>query len=61
MSNSDGILEVEMQEVIDGLNIPYGKSCVDKLRILKKEGYIGVEDNNNILKREYLDNFHSQV
>jgi len=49
-----------MQEVIDGLNIPYGKSCVDKLRILIKHGFIPPEDNI-ILRKDYLDNYHSQV
>lgn len=43
------------------MNIPYGKSCADKLYVLRQEGYVPDHDQNNVLLEEYLHNFHQEV
>ena len=38
-----------MREVINGMNIPYGKSCLDKLYLLEHEGVVPDLDYNRVL------------
>jgi hypothetical protein len=38
-----------MREVIEGMNMPYGKSCVDKLYMLRQEGFVLDFDHTNVL------------
>ena len=42
-------VEKFMKEIIDGMNQPYGKSCIDKLCHIRNEGYVLEYDNYNIL------------
>jgi hypothetical protein len=43
------MLEKYMREVIEGMNVPYGKSCADKLYMIRKEGFVPDYDHNNVL------------
>ncbi len=43
------------------MNIPYGKSCVDKLYMIRQEGYVPDHDHNNVLPQDYLDQFYLEV
>lgn len=43
------------------MNMPYGKSCVDKLYMLRQEGFVSDNDNNNVLTEDYLACFHQEV
>jgi hypothetical protein len=50
-----------MREVIEGMNLPYGKSCVDKLYMLRQEGFVPDHDFQNVLTEEMLNMFHKNV
>ena len=50
-----------MRDVIDGLNLAFGKSAVDKLFQIRTEGNVSDFDNNSILPEEILTSFHREV
>jgi len=50
-----------MREVIEWMNIPYGKSCPDKLFSIRKEGYVPNNDFGNALHQDFLDMYHAEV
>ena len=50
-----------MREVIEGMNLPYGKSCIDKLYMLRQEGFVPDHDFQNVLTEEILNQFHKNV
>lgn len=43
-----------MNEVVEGLNLAFGKSALDKLYQIRNEGFVPDYDNNNILPEELL-------
>lgn len=43
------------------MNLPYGKSCVDKLYMLRQEGFVPDHDFQNVLTEEILTQFHKDV
>ena len=47
-----------MREVIEGLNLAYGKSALDKLFQIRSEGHVPDYDNHNILPEELLSQYH---
>jgi hypothetical protein len=44
--------------VVDNMNIPYGKSVVDKLYSLQSMGLVHSYDLNNVLIEENLSSYH---
>lgn len=56
-----GYLERFLKEVIEGLNLAFGKSALDKLFQLRNEGYVPDYDNNSILPEELLAQYHKEV
>lgn len=49
------------REVIDGLNMAYGKSSLDKLYQIRRDGFVGDYDLGNILPEELLKQYHQEV
>jgi len=47
-----------MREVIEGLNLAYGKSAVDKIFQIRSQGYVDDYENHNILPEELLTQYH---
>ena len=54
-------MKTHMDEIIKGLNIPYGKSSLDKLYVIRQEGYLPDFDHNNVIPESYLLEFYNQV
>jgi hypothetical protein len=43
------------------MNVPYGKSCSDKLYSLRTEGNVPDHDYNHVLHDEFLSKYHKEV
>jgi hypothetical protein len=50
-----------MQLIVDNMNIPYGKSAVDKLYALQSFGIVHDNDLSNVLSEEHLQDYHKEV
>ena len=63
MSNFETILENYLKEVIEGLNLAFGKSAVDKMFHIRNEEYVPdySYENQNILPEKLLSQFHTEV
>lgn len=50
-----------MGKVVDHMNIPFGKSAVDKLYDLQAHGVVHEHDIANVLKEDSLNEYHREV
>ncbi len=58
------IVEKYMGSLVDNLNIPYGKSAIDKLFSLQTEGFVIEEsynEMNNILSESHFMEYQREV
>ena len=64
MSKFRFIVEKYMGSLVDNLNIPYGKSAIDKLFSLQTEGFVIEEsynEMNNILSESHFIEYQREV